>query len=200
MQGWYGPEPMTVPHCEVDARVGGKYRVEMHSSAGVGAYRHRRIQGDRRAGAAGVHLGLAQRQRAQPRNHRHLDLQAARRRHGFDAGASRLRQRGIPRFAPRRLDLELEFARRPAGRTSQAADRRPRRHGRRPVVLYARRAHRLLRKGHRAYAPGQRSRNRPTFSRRIRSARSRFSVWARRRSTKAARYCAISTRSIPAPL
>src|SRR5271170_4354409 len=34
MQGWYGPEPMTVPHCEVDARVGGKYRIEMHSSAG----------------------------------------------------------------------------------------------------------------------------------------------------------------------
>jgi len=35
MQGWFGPEPMTVPHCEVDARVGGKYRVEMHSSAGA---------------------------------------------------------------------------------------------------------------------------------------------------------------------
>jgi glutathione S-transferase len=34
MQGWYGPEPMTVPHCEVDTRVGGKYRIEMHSSAG----------------------------------------------------------------------------------------------------------------------------------------------------------------------
>ena len=29
MQAWYGPETMTVPHCEVDARVGGKYRVEM---------------------------------------------------------------------------------------------------------------------------------------------------------------------------
>ena len=34
MQAWYGPEAMTVPHCEVDARVGGKYRVEMHSPAG----------------------------------------------------------------------------------------------------------------------------------------------------------------------
>ena len=31
MQAWYGPEAMTVPHCEVDARVGGKYRVEMHA-------------------------------------------------------------------------------------------------------------------------------------------------------------------------
>jgi hypothetical protein len=35
MQAWYGPENMTVPHCDVDARVGGKYRVEMHSPAGV---------------------------------------------------------------------------------------------------------------------------------------------------------------------
>jgi glutathione S-transferase len=34
MQAWYGPETMTVPHCNVDARVGGKYRVEMHSSSG----------------------------------------------------------------------------------------------------------------------------------------------------------------------
>ena len=34
MQAWYGPETMTVPHCEVDARIGGKYRVEMHSPAG----------------------------------------------------------------------------------------------------------------------------------------------------------------------
>jgi glutathione S-transferase len=34
MQAWYGPENMTVPHCDVDARVGGKYRVEMHSPAG----------------------------------------------------------------------------------------------------------------------------------------------------------------------
>jgi glutathione S-transferase len=34
MQGWYGPEAMTVPHCEVDARVGGKYRVEMHATTG----------------------------------------------------------------------------------------------------------------------------------------------------------------------
>jgi glutathione S-transferase len=35
MQSWYGPEPMTVPQCEVDARVGGKYRIEMHSSSGT---------------------------------------------------------------------------------------------------------------------------------------------------------------------
>ena len=35
MQAWYGPETMTVPHCEVDARIGGKYRVEMHSPAGA---------------------------------------------------------------------------------------------------------------------------------------------------------------------
>jgi len=34
VQAWYGPENMTVPHCDVDARVGGKYRVEMHSPAG----------------------------------------------------------------------------------------------------------------------------------------------------------------------
>jgi len=35
MQGWYGPESMTTPHCEVDARVGGKYRIEMHKSDGA---------------------------------------------------------------------------------------------------------------------------------------------------------------------
>ena len=34
MQGWYGPEAMTVPHCEVDARVGGKFRIEMHAATG----------------------------------------------------------------------------------------------------------------------------------------------------------------------
>jgi glutathione S-transferase len=34
MQSWYGPEDMTVPRCEVDARVGGKYRVEMHAANG----------------------------------------------------------------------------------------------------------------------------------------------------------------------
>ena len=34
MQAWFGPENMTVPHCEVDARVGGKYRVEMHAPSG----------------------------------------------------------------------------------------------------------------------------------------------------------------------
>ena len=34
MQGWYGPHGMTVPHCEVDARVGGAYRIELHSKAG----------------------------------------------------------------------------------------------------------------------------------------------------------------------
>jgi glutathione S-transferase len=35
MQRWYGPEIMTVPHCEVDARVGGKYRIEMHAPSGA---------------------------------------------------------------------------------------------------------------------------------------------------------------------
>ncbi len=35
MQGWYGPEGMTVPHCDVDARVGGKYRIEMHAPSGA---------------------------------------------------------------------------------------------------------------------------------------------------------------------
>ena len=35
MQAWYGPETMTVPHCEVDARIGGKYRVEMHAPSGA---------------------------------------------------------------------------------------------------------------------------------------------------------------------
>ena len=34
MQSWYGPENMTIPHCEVDPRVGGAYRVEMHGAAG----------------------------------------------------------------------------------------------------------------------------------------------------------------------
>jgi glutathione S-transferase len=34
MQAWYGPESMTVPHCEVDARIGGRYRVEMHGRSG----------------------------------------------------------------------------------------------------------------------------------------------------------------------
>lgn len=34
MQSWYGPEGMSVPRCEVDARVGGKYRIEMHAPTG----------------------------------------------------------------------------------------------------------------------------------------------------------------------
>ncbi len=34
MQGWYGPQTMNVPRCEVDARVGGAYRIEMHGAAG----------------------------------------------------------------------------------------------------------------------------------------------------------------------
>ena len=34
IQAWYGPEGHTVPHCDVDARVGGKYRFEMHSPVG----------------------------------------------------------------------------------------------------------------------------------------------------------------------
>jgi glutathione S-transferase len=34
MQAWYGPETHTVPHCDIDARVGGKYRIELHSPAG----------------------------------------------------------------------------------------------------------------------------------------------------------------------
>lgn len=34
MQSWYGPENMTIPRCEVDARIGGAYRVEMHTAAG----------------------------------------------------------------------------------------------------------------------------------------------------------------------
>ena len=34
MQAWYGPEDVTVPRCEVDARIGGKYRVEMHAPSG----------------------------------------------------------------------------------------------------------------------------------------------------------------------
>ena len=35
IQGWYGPETVTVPRCEIDARVGGKYRIEMHSPSGA---------------------------------------------------------------------------------------------------------------------------------------------------------------------
>jgi len=34
MQAWYGPETMTIPRCDVDARVGGGYRIEMHSPSG----------------------------------------------------------------------------------------------------------------------------------------------------------------------
>ncbi len=35
MQGWCGPEGMTAPHCDVDARVGGKYRIELHAPSGA---------------------------------------------------------------------------------------------------------------------------------------------------------------------
>ena len=35
MQSWYGPETMTAPRCDVDARVGGAYRIELHGAAGL---------------------------------------------------------------------------------------------------------------------------------------------------------------------
>lgn len=35
LQGWFGPMTMTVPSCATDPRVGGRYRVEMHSPAGT---------------------------------------------------------------------------------------------------------------------------------------------------------------------
>jgi glutathione S-transferase len=35
IQAWFGPENTTVPHCEVDARVGGKYRAELHAPSGA---------------------------------------------------------------------------------------------------------------------------------------------------------------------
>ncbi len=34
MQAWFGPQTHTCPACEIDARVGGKYRLELHSAAG----------------------------------------------------------------------------------------------------------------------------------------------------------------------
>ena len=34
MQAWFGPQTHTCPSCEVDARAGGKYRLELHSPAG----------------------------------------------------------------------------------------------------------------------------------------------------------------------
>ena len=34
MQAWFGPGNTTVPRCEVDARVGGKYRAELHAPSG----------------------------------------------------------------------------------------------------------------------------------------------------------------------
>jgi glutathione S-transferase len=44
LQSWFGPEGYTVPRAEVDARPGGRYRIEMHSPEGgvsivTGAYR-----------------------------------------------------------------------------------------------------------------------------------------------------------------
>ena len=35
MQAWFGPGNTTVPLCEVDARVGGKYRTELHAPSGA---------------------------------------------------------------------------------------------------------------------------------------------------------------------
>jgi glutathione S-transferase len=35
IQSWYGPEGYTIPQCDIDVRVGGKYRIEMHSATGV---------------------------------------------------------------------------------------------------------------------------------------------------------------------
>jgi glutathione S-transferase len=35
LQSWYGPEGYTIPRCDIDVRVGGRYRIEMHSPTGV---------------------------------------------------------------------------------------------------------------------------------------------------------------------
>ena len=152
MQAWYGPETHTVPHCDIDARVGGKYRIELHSPAGGGPHRHRRISRDRRARTAGLHLGLAEGRRAQPGDARHADVTRARRRHRSDARTNRLpHPRGSRRPRPG-LDVEPQRARNDARREAQAADRGADDSRRLSFVLRARGAHRLRGKGHRLCA------------------------------------------------
>ncbi|HEU0201957.1 MAG TPA: SRPBCC domain-containing protein, partial [Burkholderiaceae bacterium] len=34
LQAWMGPGGFSVPRCEVDARPGGRYRIQMHSPEG----------------------------------------------------------------------------------------------------------------------------------------------------------------------
>ena len=125
MQSWYGPEPMTVPHCEVDARVGGKYRIEMHAASGsvhIVTGEFKEIVAPERLVFSWGWLNGAGRN---PETLVTLTFKTARRRHRADFGTDGLRKRRFPRRPSRRLDLELERARRHAGRAPKRPDAAP---------------------------------------------------------------------------
>ncbi|MDF2764084.1 MAG: hypothetical protein K0S81_1078 [Rhodospirillales bacterium] len=75
-------------------------------------WRHDRQRGlsrDRSALPAGLHLGLARRRQARPRDRGHHRIEAARGRHRADPDARDLRQRAVPQCASAGLVLQLRL-------------------------------------------------------------------------------------------
>ena len=184
---------MTTPRCDVDARIGGKYRVEMHSPTGSVHIVTGEFKEIQTARTAGLHLGVAQGRG--PHGGKPGDDHAAGkgRRRRSDPRTCRPRQRRHQSRSRQGLDLELDLPRRRARRTSEVGRAGPDRRRPRPLVERAERSHRLRGEGRRLPA---RAGPPPFAARRSPSTRlERFphSVAATSRSMRARRSCATST-------
>jgi uncharacterized protein YndB with AHSA1/START domain len=54
LKQWWGPDNVTIPECDVDLRVGGRFYIVMEAGAAMGPY-----QGDQVADARALYRGAA---------------------------------------------------------------------------------------------------------------------------------------------